>query len=254
MTVLDQSLLWLIPYVLLLLFMVHAMMEFTASLLIERPRRNQAPVSAKDLLNRLLALNDAHPPIPLTDGIDCDLQMVWETEDSHPPRRYTVWRSGGSGSLRFLLDETRHELRMNQVTRSYNFFIGILGWIPRLEVYYGFQAGPPGDAMTKDVRQVTLRSGWSVRPVLWWFQATRRGYRFLERLTPSPLRRMPARRFWGILYPLSYLLAMVYLAAILGPLDRSQVLMLLGISACWWGVWGFLSWMLLGFPPFWRRK
>jgi len=254
MTLLDQSLLWLIPYALLLLFMVYAMMEFTASLLIVRPHRKQAPVPAEDLLNRLMALNDAHPSIPLTDGIDCDLQMVWEMEDSHSPRRYTLWRSGGSGHLRFLLDGTRHELRMNQVTRSYNFFIGILGWIPRLEFYFGFQAGPPEDSMTKDVRQAALRSGWSVRPVIWWFQATRRGYRFLERLTPPSLRRLPARRFWGILYPLSYLLAMVYLAAILSPLDRSQVLMFLSITAIWWGIWGLLIWMLLGFPPFWQRR
>lgn len=93
-----------------------------------------------------------------------------------------------------------------------------------------------------------------MRPVLWWFQATHRGTRLLERLTPAPLRRWPARRFWGLLYPASYILGMGYFVAIAGPLDGQNLLLLLGISAIWWGVWAFLVWVLVGFPAFWRRR
>jgi hypothetical protein len=68
------------------------------------------------------------------------------------------------------------------------------------------------------------------------------------------MRRWPARRFWGILYPLSYLLGMGYLVMVIGSLERQDWLLVAGISAAWWGVWGFLAWMLCGFPIFWPRK
>ena len=99
---------------------------------------------------------------------------------------------------------------------------------------------------------------WTVvfvaRPMLWWFQTTYSGYRILAALTPAPFRRWPARRFWGMLYPLSYFLGMGYLVAIIGGLDWRNWLILLGISAVWWGFWGVFVWALVGFPAFWRRK
>ena len=36
-------------------------------------------------------------------------------------------------------------------------------------------------------------------------------------------------------------------------LDRHTLLVLIGVSAIWWGVWDFLVWALGGFPAFWRR-
>jgi hypothetical protein len=259
MTLLDQSLLWLIPYILLILLMVHAMMEFTTSLLVERPRRNRTPVPAPELLNRLLTLNRNDLPILLTPGTDCDLQIAWEQgsvpgelEDTSQPGRHVLSSQGSSDLVRILLDEMRHEVRINQVTRSHHILIGIVGRLPRLEMFFGFQAGPPGQELTREISRAALSSGWAVRPVLWWFQATRSGYRSLERLTPPPLRKIPARWFWGVLYPLLYVLAMVYLASVIGPLGRDQWLLLLGISAVWWVAWGFLVWLLVGLPK--RRK
>jgi hypothetical protein len=46
---------------------------------------------------------------------------------------------------------------------------------------------------------------------------------------------------------------MGYLVVIMGGLDWHNGLILAGVSAGWWGVWGFLVWMLRGFPAFWRR-
>jgi hypothetical protein len=76
----------------------------------------------------------------------------------------------------------------------------------------------------------------------------------LQALVPAPLKRWPARRFWGTLYPASYILGMGYLIAIIGPLDPHNLLMIAGMSAIWWAIWGFLTWALLGFPAFWRRQ
>jgi hypothetical protein len=47
---------------------------------------------------------------------------------------------------------------------------------------------------------------------------------------------------------------MGYLVVIIGSLDQHDLLLMVGISAIWWGVWGFLVWMLCGFPAFWRRR
>jgi hypothetical protein len=75
----------------------------------------------------------------------------------------------------------------------------------------------------------------------------------LQALTPALLRRWTARQFWGVLYPFSYFLGLGYLVAIIGPLDRHTLLMLIGVSAIWWGIWAFLAWALSGFPSL-RRK
>ena len=237
-----------------MLVMIHAMMEFTVSLLVQRPPANRKPITADELRQRLLVVNEADQPYPLVEGKDCDLEIYWELGEVPQPSRLAIAKAASGGRIRLLLDEQRHELRMNQVTRSYYFFFGLIGWLPRLGGYAAVQSGPPGPAMTKELDRITNRGGWSVRPVLWWFQATHRGYHLLETLTPAPLRHWSARRFWGILYPLSYVLGMGYLVVIIGSLDRHDLLLMVGISAIWWGVWGFLVWMLCGFPAFWRRR
>ena len=38
------------------------------------------------------------------------------------------------------------------------------------------------------------------------------------------------------------------------PLDVPNVLLLVGISAMWWGIWALITWLLLGTPKFWRRR
>jgi hypothetical protein len=101
---------------------------------------------------------------------------------------------------------------------------------------------------------MAYRCGWTVRPVIWWFQATHSGSRVLQALTPALLRRWTTRRFWGALYPLSYFLGVGYLVAIISPLDRYTLLMLIGVSAIWWGIWGFLAWALSGFRALLQRK
>jgi hypothetical protein len=247
----EQSGWWILPYLVLMLVMLHAMMEFTVSLLVKRPSKRQ-PVPGAELRQRLLALNKPDQAHPLVEGQDCDLEIKWSYEDTRRSR-FAISRQASATHLRFLLDEPRHELRMHQVDSGSSFFVGLEGWLPRLQGSAGFGAGPPGEFLTKEISQVANRSGWAVRPVLWWFQATHAGFRFLQAITPAPLRRWPARRFWGLLYPLSFFLGIAYLVFIMGGLDWRNGLILAGVSAAWWGTWGFLVWMLLGFPAFWRR-
>jgi hypothetical protein len=248
---LEQSAWWLLPYVLLMLVMLHAMMEFSVALLVKRPA-NRKPVALEELRRRLLALDKADLPHPLVEGEDCDLEMKWSYEDTRRGR-FALSRQASSSHLRFLLDEQRRELRMHQTDSGSSFFVGLQGWLPRLQGSAGFGAGPPGQALTQEIEQIAKRSGWTVRPMLWWFQTTHSGTRFLQAMTPAPLRLWPARRFWGILYPLSFFLGIGYLAVIIWPFDWHNLLLIIGISAAWWAVWGFLIWAICGFPAFWRR-
>jgi hypothetical protein len=250
-SLLDQSLWWLVPYAVLMLLMVYAMMEFTVTLL-QRPPANRKPVAGDELRRRLLALNKPDHPHPLVVGQDCDLEMRWQHEDSRRSR-FALSRHSSSSHMRFLLDEQRHELRMHQVDSGSGFFLGLEGWLPRLQGYASMSAGPPDQMLTRDISHLAYRCGWTVRPVLWWFQATHSGSCALQALTPAPLRRWSTRRFWGALYPLSYFLGIGYLVAIVGPLDRHTLLGLISVSAGWWGVWGLLAWALSGFPAFWQR-
>jgi hypothetical protein len=238
----------------LMLVMVHAMMEFTISLLVQRPQDLREPIQVDRLRERLLAVNETGQPHPITAGKDCDLEVEWELEKAPLPGRLTVSRAASRSHLRLLLDERRHQVRMNQADHSYYLFFGFAGWLPRITAYAGIQSGPPGGQIIEQPSRISTRSGWSVRPVLWWFQATYSGYRLLEILTPAPFRHWSARRFWGIRYPVSFFLGIGYLAAIIGSLESKELVLLAGISAIWWGVWGLLVWMLCGFPAFWRRS
>jgi hypothetical protein len=164
-SLIEQSLWWLVPYAVLILLMVYAMMEFTVTLL-QRPPANRKPVAGAELRRRLLALNEPDHPHPLVVGQDCDLEMRWEHADFRRSR-FALSRHSSSSHLRFLLDERRYELRMNQVDSGSGFFLGLEGWLPRLQGYASLSAGPPGQMLTKDISQMTYRSGWTVRPVLW---------------------------------------------------------------------------------------
>jgi hypothetical protein len=218
-----------------------------------QPPANRKPVDGDELRRRLLALHNPDHPYPLDLGQDCDLEMRWQHEDFRRSR-FALSRHSSSSHVRFLLDEQRHELRMHQVDSGSGFCLGLEGWLPRLQGYASMSAGPPGQMLTKDISHMAYRCGWTVRLVIWWFQATHAGSRVLQALTPAPLRRWPARRFWGVFYPLSYFLSIGYLVAIIGPLERHTLLVLIGISASWWGIWGFLAWALSGFPALWRRR
>jgi hypothetical protein len=261
--------------------MLYAMMEFTVSLLARRPATNRRPVPASELRQRLLALSELDQHYRLVEGQDCDLQPTWEVFDPAWSERFarvkltTVYRAW------ILLDQSRHELRMHELLRSTSLFVGFDGWRPILQPYlfltagltgsragraYGILSGFPPQigavasfsvdtvGLREAIAQVTNRAGWTFRPTNLWFQATSRGFRGLAAITPAPIARLTARRFWGVAYPASYSLAIAYLVVVGGFWELHSLLLVAGISAAWFAVWGFLVWLLLGFPPFWRRQ
>jgi hypothetical protein len=64
-------------------------------------------------------------------------------------------------------------------------------------------------------------------------------------LVPEPIRLLSRRQFWGIVYPASYVLAIAALARAGGAMTAGTVLLIIGISAAWWGLWGLLVWAAL---------
>lgn len=258
------------------------MMEFTVSLLVGRPRRRAAPVSSAELRHRLMAINQTDVAYLIAESKTSDLEVRWDAVAQTRRQRFALVKLDSIYRARMLFDEQRCEVRWYESLRTSNIFLGLDGWRPRFQLGFEMSAGyvnavwsgraygilpgfPPriGDVQSfsfstvevkKQVADVIAASGWTFRPVLLWFQVSRRTANVVNRVLPPRLREIPARRFWGVLYPLFYLLAMVYLAVALGGLDAHNLSIMLFISAIWWGVWGLLTWAWLGCPAFWRRK
>jgi len=248
--------LWLVPYVVLLLVMVYAMMEFAASLLVKRPPNHRLPVPAVELRARILALEAKASPDDQVTGSANALEFRWQ-ESTVSDERFVKAKQSSAYRIHVLLDEGRHELWICESSSSYVYFVGLYHWLPRVSAFAGYSAGASG--MTPNIQQImsaTLAAGWTFRPVILPFQTTERGAQFLHRLTPTPLRRRSSTLLWGILYPFSYCLAFIWLFAFGGAKMHSlhNFLVLLLISAIWWGIWGFIAWGVCGFRPFWRRN
>ncbi len=247
--------LWLGPYVLLMLCMVFAMLEFTVSLLAKRPAHRRKPLDAAALRAKLAA-TAASRADTLRVGQACDFEFIWADSDTIDAPRLRARRSS-TVRLRLLLDAERHEVRAGETAQSSGYLVGLVGWLPRLRAYAGYSANPPGASpLLDDLRTTVLAAGWTYRPVVLPFLATYGGTALVRRFTPVPLRRTSPGLLWGILYPLSYWLGIGWFLALGGPaLWTARTLWLLAlVSGAWWGVWGLLAWAICGFPRFWRRR
>ncbi|GEM_PF-1480451 len=283
MSLVERNGWWIVPGFLLAIFMVFAMMEFTITLTLRRPPRNRKPVSGDELRQRLLALNKGDRPYRIVEVKDCDLELNWDVVDKSWYEIFAKVKLTVIYRARALLDEAQHEVRWFEMVRWSNFFLGFDGWRPRFNwsiyalwgyidvvwtgIAYGIQPGfPPRIGRVykfslntiqakKEIRRVVNESGWTFRPVLWWFQVNRNSYGAFQALMPN----VSARRFWGILYPVSYFFTIGYIIYVADPKGIGGLLSLhnltpvLLFSALWWGIWGFIAWIFSGFPPFWRR-
>lgn len=265
----------------LALFMLQAMMEFTAALLTV-PSRRRGKTSRDALIERLLVrINEDGRPYRLVRSESGDVEIEWEVVDAAWREQFSKAKLTATYRGRLLLDEDTHEARWYESLRTSSFFLGFHGSRPRFNwsfqwrggyvnivwsgLVYGIEPGfPPriGDVRAfqidtiepkKEIRTIVTRAGWTFRPVLLGFQTTRRGNAILQRLVPWPLRDIPRRRFWGVAYPVSYALLIGYMGAG-APWTWNNMLVVLGISAAWWGIWGLCTWGLCGFPKFWNRK
>ena len=75
----------------------------------------------------------------------------------------------------------------------------------------------------------------------------------LQALTPAPLRRCQLAGFGECCIH-----SVIFWALVIWSLSSARwigtPLVLIGVSAIWWGVWGFLVWALSGFPAWWRVR
>jgi len=260
-----RSVWWIAPAVALGLFMVYAMMEHMATLLVKRPRQGSTPVDAAELRRRLLNLNDPTRPYRLVEGKVSDLELDWTVVDESWASGFSTVKLSTVYHARLLLDETRHEARWFEVLRTSNLFLGFNGWIPRFNARFWIQAGfitgawrgtaygmRPGvplqlgasqpftvstDQAKHDIRGVVSRGGWTFRPTVFWFQTKRAIVRVTEGLVPAFMRAWPPRRFWGVVYPAGFLATIAWIWWVAGA-RRGDLPGIAAFSAFWWAIWG----------------
>jgi hypothetical protein len=201
------------------------------------------------------------------------LIIDWDAVGDAWRARFDLWKLSTRYGARLLLDDLRREVRWYEWIRSGAFFLGLDGSRPRFMRSLFFQAGylkvhawtgaavglsggwPPRieqiDDFAVDVGALRARvvstideAGWSLRPTHLWFQTRPASFRLARAVLPAWVRLQPLRRFWGIVYPASYVLAVGYLLWAAGGFQLQNVWIVAGITAAWWGVWGGLTWLL----------
>lgn len=286
MNLLEHSLWWLLPAAAIAVFMVFAMMEYTAALLVRPSRRSRRAVEPGELRQRLLALNERPAPYRVVEGKDSDLELRWDVVDASWHERFAKVKLTTRYRARMLLDELRNEVRWFESIRSSSLFLGFEGWRVRFNFSFYYRSGyldvlwsgraygilpgfPPQigrvhefsvdtRAVKKEVTTVIRRAGWSFRPVVFPPKMSRRWLGITRTLSPAWLTRIPERRLWGTLYAGSFLLFYLYVFVFIADAatdwtwENGWPALLVGLG--WWGIWGFLAWMLAGFPRFWRRR
>ena len=277
----EISLWFVVPLFVIAIFMLEAMMQCTLALVMGKPRQWKQHATADELRAKLLALTTPGQPWRIEPGTDCDLRLVWDALDAEWRAQWRTVKLSVIYDARLLLDEVRHELRINEHVRTANTFVGFTGWSLvaswRWSASWGIVEGSwagvaygmrhtrwprVGDAVpyvvsssaeTKAIAKVARQAHWTVRPVFWPFQATRHGLALFRRVMPDRLEVAPSRRFWSIAYPASFAAFALYLLLLIGVPDVHNTLVLLLIFGVWWGIWCPLAWALCGFPRFWQR-
>ena len=265
---------------LLALFMITAMLEWSAAFLVRRPSRGTVPVEPDELKDRLLALNRSDVQYRLVPGKQCDLELEWDVVDTSWHNLFSKIKLNTVYRTRMLFVPARHEVRWCEWLRSSGSFIGFRGWRPVFDFSwslqvgyidvvwkgraYGVQAGFPPRVervydfslntvqVKRDISGVVMGSGWTFRPVIFWFQAGRsRLSALLDSYSPTPFPSWPETRVWLLVAAGSYVLFLGYLLWAIGGFTardfwtRQNTAVVAAISAVWWGMWGLLTWLLV---------
>lgn len=288
MNLAEQSLVWLLPAAAIAVFMLVAMMRFTVSLLTRPSRRRSQRMGAAELCERLVALSAADGSYRVVKGGHGRLELAWDVVAAAWLERFARVKLTVAYRARMLLDEVRGEVRWFESVRSSSFFLGFDGWHPRWNWSFFYRSGlvnvtwsglaygilpgfPPRIgrvqefhvdtvAVKEEIRTVVKAAGWGFRPTSTALEVSPRfvrGHRrALDLLVPVAWREWPERRVWGVLYPLSFALFFAYLIFIAGSpamVTPGDVGVLAVVVGSWWGLWGLVTWALLGFPRPWRR-
>jgi len=169
----------------------YVMMNKVAAWMAVNPEPGVTPVSRRELVDRLLALNDPKRPFTVAEGRDSDLAAEWKLVDA---TWWEIFQKAGlskSYRLRLTLDESRHEVRAfeqegtvqwgvgPQVHYQRTYFGGIV--LARKERAYaaGLKSLDPLEvgaiydyrfdvADIKDpVLKTVIEAGWRFAPQLW---------------------------------------------------------------------------------------
>ena len=266
----DRSAWFLLPAFAAGVFMVLAMIECLAAFIASQPRRKN-PSNRAAVMERLLALNGEGQPYRLASAPPADLEVIFDPVDPSWRARFARVKLTTHYRARLLLDEERHQVRWFEVLRSSSFFVGFQNLRPRLGrgiwvwagyfdvqwtgMAYGMRPGflpriveavrfrLDTVALKREIRAVASRAGWGFRPKVWWFQVRRRRDGTIPRgLIPSETRYWTERQFWGVVYPLFYLLTIGYIVVAASGWKALRtwdtLLPVLGFSAFWWSIWG----------------
>ncbi len=202
-----------------------------------------------------------------------DYSVEWDVAPPDWRGRYaTVWYSD-MYRLRLLLDEGRREVRVYESISSFYFMWGFDGWRLRIAGGVTFLAGPldlrrwrgkafgmtrlfpprAGEAHAFDIdtqearraiEKVIRGSGWSVRPVVLWFEVKRSVLRVGRAVLPPPLRWWPAKRLWLVLHPVTYAATVGWIMFVAGANDPGAIGFILAFTVVWFGFWGLFVWAL----------
>lgn len=268
-TLVERSKWFLLPGVALALLMVFSMMECVAAF-IARPSGRAHVSSRSAVLERLLTLNKGGP-YRLEPTRRADFAVILDPVDPAWRARFARVKLSAGYRARLVLDEERHQIRWFEIVYARTGFVGFQSMWPRfswsvwmfagyIDVQwrgwaYGMLPGfPPrvGDAvrfsldtvaLKREIRTIASRAGWEFRPKVWPFQVHRRPDGTIPRgLIPSATRFWSERQFWATVYPVLYLMTVLYIVVVAGGWRelgrRATVLPLLGFSAFWWGIWG----------------
>ncbi len=106
-----------------------------------KKRSTIPPVTKKELIGKVLALNDPAKPYRIAKGVDTDLVAEWKIVDA---QWYGVFsKSGLKGAYRALLlaDESRHTVRCYEELGSVTWTAGLSGLIPSVSFQKSFFGG-----------------------------------------------------------------------------------------------------------------
>ena len=264
---------------LLALGMITAMLEWSAAFLVRRPR-GTVPVGPDELKNRMLALNQSGVQYRIVPGRKCDLELEWDVVDASWHNLFSKVKLSTIYRARMLLVPARHEVRWCESLRTSDVFIGFRGWTPVLSFSwqlqvgyldvvwtgraYGVQAGFPPRVeriydfslntveAKREISDVVMRSGWTFRPVIFWFQAGRSGLSAaLDRWSARMLPSLPETRLRAVVATVSYILFLGYLVWMVGGFAGGgfwtphNLGVLAAVTAGWWVLWSALTWLLV---------
>jgi hypothetical protein len=166
------------------------------------PKKGVVPVSRNELINRLMALNNAQIPFTVREDTRSDLVAEWKIVDA---AWWGVFHKAGlkeAYRMRLALDKRRHEVRVLEDYGSTEWLAGSEGLTPKVHYQkrffrgivlfryergkaYGLKSITPPEAgkiydFKFDVREIkesiittVTEAGWRFSPALWPWQVKR---------------------------------------------------------------------------------